>query len=113
MLNLRCCVNDIADAASCVHHLAEEGLIDPKKVGVTGHLAGGYATMQAFGKFRDTWAAGIVESGTSNMQAMFDESHKFKFQYLQPLCFKIGTPLADRKCIIDERNPMRWIQNID
>jgi dipeptidyl aminopeptidase/acylaminoacyl peptidase len=63
MLNLRWGVNDIADAASCVQYLAEEGLIDPKRVGVTGHLAGGYATMQALGKFPDTWAAGIVESG--------------------------------------------------
>ena len=38
-------VRDIADAVSCVGYLAKEGLIDKSRVGLTGHSAGGYATM--------------------------------------------------------------------
>lgn len=48
--------------------------------------------MQALCKYPDVWTAGIAESGISDMQAMFNETHKFESQYLQPLCFE-----ADRK----------------
>lgn len=112
LLNLQWVVSDIADAVSCVEYLANEGLIDSKRVGITRHSASGYATMQALCKFPDIWAAGIAESGISNIQAMFDETHKFESQYLQPLCFEIDTPLSDRKCIIEERNPIHWTRSI-
>jgi dipeptidyl aminopeptidase/acylaminoacyl peptidase len=112
LLNLQWGVSDIADAVSCVEYLAKEGLIDPKRVGITGHSAGGYATMQALCKYPDVWAAGIAESGISDMQAMFDETHKFESQYLQPLCFEIDTPSEERKRIIEERSPIHWTENI-
>src|SRR5271163_4938197 len=37
LLNLQWCVNDVADAVSCVEYLAKEGLIGPSRVGITGH----------------------------------------------------------------------------
>jgi dipeptidyl aminopeptidase/acylaminoacyl peptidase len=113
LLDLQWGVSDIADAVSCVEYLASEGLIDPKRVGITGHSAGGYATMQALCKYPAVWAAGIAESGISDMQAMFDETHKFESQYLQPLCFESDTPPEDRKRIIQERSPIHWTENIE
>ena len=112
LLNLQWGISDVADAVSCVEYLAGEGLIDPKRVGITGHSAGGYATAQALCKYPDVWAAGIAESGISDMQAMFDETHKFESQYLQPLCFAVDTPPDDRKRIIKERSPIHWTANI-
>ena len=38
--------SDIGDAVSCVEYLAKEGMIDRNRVAITGHSAGGYATMQ-------------------------------------------------------------------
>lgn len=46
------------------------------------------------------------------MQAMFNETHKFEFQYLQPLYFESDTPPEDRKRIIRERSPINWTHNI-
>ena len=105
-------VSDIADAASCVHYLAEKKLIDPSRVGITGHSAGGYATMQALCMYPDLFAAGISESGVSDMQAMFDETHKFESQYLQPLCFPADSSPEDRKRIIKERSPIHLTDKI-
>jgi poly(3-hydroxybutyrate) depolymerase len=83
----------VADAVSCVEDLAKEGLIDLNRVGIAGHSAGGYATMQALCEYPDVWTAGIAESGLSDMQAMFEETHKFESHYLQPLCFEADTLL--------------------
>ena len=112
LLNLQWGVSDIADAVSCVEYLTNEGLIDPQRVGITGHSAGGYATMQALCKYPDVWAAGIAESGISDMQALYEETHKFESQYLQPLCFQADTPLEARKRIVEERSPIHWTENI-
>ncbi len=107
-------VADIADAASAVDYLAEQGLIDRKRVGITGLSAGGYATMQALAVYPDIFAAGVAESGISDMQAMFDETHKFESQYLQPLCFPANTNTSDeeRSRIIRERSPIHQAQRI-
>ena len=105
-------ISDIADAVSCVEYLAKEGFVDPKRIGITGHSAGGYATMQAMAVYHDIWRAGIAESGISNMQAMIEETHKFESQYLFPLCFETGTSPEDQQRIIGERSPINSAQQI-
>jgi dipeptidyl aminopeptidase/acylaminoacyl peptidase len=70
------------------------------------------ATMQALCKYPGVWTTGIAESGVSDMQAMFNETHKFESQYLQPLCFEADISPEDAKRIIEERNPIHWTQNI-
>jgi prolyl oligopeptidase PreP (S9A serine peptidase family) len=42
LVNFQWCVSNVADAVSCVEYLAKEGLIDPNRVGITGHSVGGY-----------------------------------------------------------------------
>lgn len=118
-------VADIADAASAVDYLAARGLIDARRVGITGLSAGGYATMQALAVYPDVFVAGIAESGISDLQAMFDETHKFESQYLQPLCFPAehtstqdngegGDDDEDKKrtIIIKERSPIHQAHRI-
>jgi dipeptidyl aminopeptidase/acylaminoacyl peptidase len=93
-------------------YLAKDGLIDPNRVGITRHSAGGYATIRTLYKYPDVWSAGIVEPGISDVQAMFNETHKLEPQYLQPLCFETDTSLEEAKRIIEERSPTHWTQNI-
>ena len=112
LLNLQWSVSDVADAVSCVEDLAKEGLIDLNRVGIAGHSAGGYATMQALCEYPDVWTAGIAESGLSDMQAMFNETRKFESQYLQPLCFEADTSPEEAKRIIEEQSSIHWTQNI-
>jgi dipeptidyl aminopeptidase/acylaminoacyl peptidase len=71
-------VSDIADAVNCVEYLAKEGMVDGKRVGITGHSAGGYATMLAMGVYPDVWKCGVAESGISDIQVMVEETHKFE-----------------------------------
>lgn len=117
LLNSQWGVADIADAASAVDYLASQGLIDRKAVGITGLSAGGYATMQALAVYPDIFAAGVAESGISDLQAMVDETHKFESQYLQPLCFPANTTTTtasdeDRKRTLRERSPIHQAHRI-
>lgn len=118
LLNTQWGVADIADAASAVDHLASRGLIDRNRVGITGLSAGGYATMQALAVYPDIFAAGVAESGISDLQAMFEETHKFESRYLQPLCFPARqhdddiTTEEEKQRIIRERSPIHQAHRI-
>lgn len=52
-------IGDIQDVKDGVDHLARQELIDPTRVAITGHSAGGYATLQALSMFPDLWACGV------------------------------------------------------
>lgn len=105
-------ISDIADAVSCVDYLVGRGLVDSKRIGITGHSAGGYATLNALAAYPDVWAAGVAESGISDMQAMFNETHKYESQYLIPLMFDADTPSEDKERIIKERSPIHIANRI-
>lgn len=68
-------LSDVADTASAVEYLAQQGLIDRSRVGITGHSAGGYATLQALAKYPAVWACGVAESGISDMMLLIEETH--------------------------------------
>ena len=68
-------VSDIADCVSCVQYLVQKGLIDKRRVALTGHSAGGFATMQGMAVYPDVWACGVAESGISDMSALLAETH--------------------------------------
>ena len=55
--------DDLVDAAK---HLAAIGLVDEKKVGITGGSYGGYATAWASTKLTEHFAAGVMFVGISN-----------------------------------------------
>lgn len=55
--------DDLIDA---VDHLVASGLVDPKKVGVTGGSYGGYATAWCSTRFSERFAAGVMFVGISN-----------------------------------------------
>jgi dipeptidyl aminopeptidase/acylaminoacyl peptidase len=112
LLNAQWGVSDIADCASCVDYLAKKGFIDRNRVGITGGSAGGYATLQALCMYPKIYAAGVSEYGISDMQAMFDETHKFESQYLYALCFPPNASDEDKKRITRERSPIYFADNI-
>jgi len=105
-------VSDIADAVSGVEYLSKRGLIDISRVGLTGHSAGGYATMQGLAKYPSVWACGVAESGVSDMALLAKETHKFESQYLGPLCFPPGLTKKAQDAILKERSPLSHAANI-
>ena len=99
-------VSDIADAASCVDFLAEKGLIDRRRVGVTGHSAGGFCTLQAVTHYPDLYCAGVAESSISEIQVLFNEIHKMESRYLHALCFSPDATEEERKRIMRDRSAL-------
>ncbi|MBL9135068.1 MAG: S9 family peptidase [Verrucomicrobiales bacterium] len=55
--------DDLVDA---VDHLASIGLVDPKRVGITGGSYGGYATAWCSTRYSDRFAAGVMFVGISD-----------------------------------------------
>ncbi len=55
--------DDLVDA---VDHLVTTGLVDPKKVGITGGSYGGYATGWCSTRYSDRFAAGVMFVGISD-----------------------------------------------
>jgi len=43
---------------------------------------------------------------------MFNETHKFESQHLQPLCFEADTSPEDAKQITEERSSIYWTQSV-
>jgi hypothetical protein len=62
LFNLQWDASDVADAVSCVEGVAKEGLIGPKRLGITRHSAD-VCDKTGVVKFPDIWAASIAESG--------------------------------------------------
>jgi len=62
--------------------------------------------------YPDIWAAGISESGISDMQVLLEETHKFESRYLGPLCFDPSSSLDDQKAEIRKRSPIYSAERI-
>lgn len=72
---------DVADCASAVKLLGEQGLIDPKRVVIRGESIGGYTALQALIKNPEVWVAGTSIFGVSDLVALDAKTrtnHKFK-----------------------------------
>ena len=107
-------VADIADAASCVEHLASAGLIDKTRVGVTGGSAGGYACLQALCTYPNTFAGGVSLYGISDVKTLIQDTHKFESHYADRLLFGTNADLSDEEMerIIRARSPLHHAERI-
>ena len=107
-------VADVADAASCVEHLASAGLIDKTRVGVMGESAGGYACLQALSTYPDTFAGGVSLYGISDVKTLIQDIHKFESHYADRLLFGANADLSDegKEKIIHARSPLYHAEKI-
>ncbi|KAL9110980.1 MAG: hypothetical protein Q9227_004595 [Pyrenula ochraceoflavens] len=99
-------VSDIGDAASAIDFLSSRGLVDRSRVGVTGHSAGGYCTLQALTNYPSLYRAGVAESSISELDVLFKEIHKFESRYLHRLCFAPGASAEERARVTRERSAL-------
>jgi len=94
-------VVDVNDCANGALHLAGRGLVDGKRLMITGGSAGGYTTLCALA-FRDDFAAGASHYGVSDAEALARETHKFESRYLDQL---LG-PYPEMADLYRERSPV-------
>lgn len=92
--------NDLADFAV---HLVETGRVRPG-VGVTGHSAGGYSTLQALTLHPTTFAGGVCAAGICDLVAFNNGTHKLEFDYTEALVVPEGTPKEEVNNVLNSRS---------
>jgi dipeptidyl aminopeptidase/acylaminoacyl peptidase len=75
---------DVEDAIAAALHLSDLGLVDPKRLTITGGSAGGYTTLAALST-HDVFAAGSSYYGIADLELLDTATHKFESRYEQGL----------------------------
>ncbi|HEY4388157.1 MAG TPA: S9 family peptidase, partial [Ktedonobacteraceae bacterium] len=94
-------VVDVDDCVNGAKYLVERGLVDGKRLAITGGSAGGYTTLCAL-TFRDTFSTGASHFGVSDIEALAQDTHKFESRYDSSL---IG-PYPESINLYKERSPI-------
>lgn len=98
---------DVNDCISAAKVLIERNLADPKRLLIRGGSAGGYTTLAAL-TFHDVFAAGTSYYGVSDLELLFEDTHKFEARYTDLL---IG-PYPEEIDLIRARSPINYIDKI-
>ena len=108
LLNGQWGIVDVEDAHSAAEHLVGLGLVDPARLVITGHSAGGYTTMMALATDPDFWTAGVALSGISHMYDLARGAHRFEVNYEDAI---VG-PLPEAGPRWMERSPLAHAKNV-
>jgi dipeptidyl aminopeptidase/acylaminoacyl peptidase len=94
-------VVDVDDCINGARFLTGRGLVDPKRMVITGGSAGGYTTLAALA-FRDFFQGGASHYGVSDAAALARDTHKFESRYMDWL---IGA-YPEEEELYRERSPL-------
>lgn len=96
---------DVDDCTGAALYLADQGLVDRKRMAIRGGSAGGYTTLACLA-FRDAFAAGASHFGVADLEALATDTHKFESRYLDGL---VG-PHPARRDIYHARSPIHHME---
>ena len=91
---------DVDDCVAGARYLAEQGLVDGKRLAIRGGSASGFTTLAALA-FTDVFDAGCTYFGIGDLRAFVKDTHKFESRYLESM---IG-PWPDAKQLYLDRSP--------
>jgi len=100
-LKLNWGIVDVDDCVNGAKFLAQQGLVDSRRVVISGGSAGGYTTLAALA-FRDFFQGGASYYGVSDAAALARDTQKFESRYLDWL---IG-PYPEEEARYRERSPV-------
>ncbi|HEY9289454.1 MAG TPA: S9 family peptidase [Candidatus Dormibacteraeota bacterium] len=106
-LNGKWGVVDVDDAVNGARYLVDRGLVDGRRVAITGGSAGGYTVLRAMTS-TDFFRAGASHFGISDLEVFHSDTHKFESMYDQNL---IGRWPEDRQ-IYHERSAIHAVDRI-
>jgi dipeptidyl aminopeptidase/acylaminoacyl peptidase len=90
-----------------VKYLVDEGIADPKRVGIFGGSYGGYATLAGVAFTPDLYAAAVDLFGPSNLITLMDSIPPYWEAGRQMFYQRMGNPTtADGKALLVERSPL-------
>ncbi len=72
---------DVEDCVAAARHLAERGLVDPRRMTIRGASASGFTTLCAL-IFHDVFKAGASYFGVSDLAGLDADTHKFESRYV-------------------------------
>jgi len=98
---------DVDDCVAGARMLAEQGVVDGKRMAIRGSSAGGFTVLCAL-TFHDTFAAGASYYGVSDLEALARDTHKFESRYLDTL---IGAYPA-RRDLYEARSPIHATERL-
>jgi dipeptidyl aminopeptidase/acylaminoacyl peptidase len=101
-------IADVEDVCAAARWLAEQDLVDGRRMVVRGGSAGGYTTLLALA-VTDVFAAGASHFGVADLGALARDTHKFESHYLDRL---IG-PWPEAEAVYTERSPLRHVHEFD
>jgi dipeptidyl aminopeptidase/acylaminoacyl peptidase len=97
-------VVDVEDCVAAARHLADAGLVDPRRLCISGGSAGGFTTLCAL-TFHDAFAAGASHYGVADLESLALDTHKFESRYLDGL---VG-PYPERRDLYVARSPIHHV----
>jgi dipeptidyl aminopeptidase/acylaminoacyl peptidase len=100
-------VVDVDDSVNGARYLIDRGLVDGKRVAITGGSAGGYTVLRALTS-SDFFKAGASHFGISDLEVFHSDTHKFESMYDQSL---LGRWPEDRD-IYRERSAIHSVDRI-
>ncbi|HET7419374.1 MAG TPA: S9 family peptidase [Candidatus Dormibacteraeota bacterium] len=100
-------VVDVDDSINAARYLVDEGLVDPKRIAVTGGSAGGYTVLLSLTK-RDFYAAGSSHYGIGDLELFIQETHKFESRYCETL---VG-PYPQRVDVYRDRSAIHFASDL-
>ena len=107
-LNSNWGVIDVDDCINAARYLVEHGLVDGKRIAITGGSAGGFTTLVALTK-RGFFNAGASHFGIGDLVTFIKETHKFESHYLDTL---IG-PYPERADLYRDRSAVNFADNLN
>ena len=94
---------DVDDCANGAESIAAQGIVDVKRLLITGGSAGGYTTLCAL-TFRKVFSGGASYYGISDLEALARDTHKFESHYMEWLV----APYPAGKQVYYERSPVHF-----
>ena len=98
---------DVDDCVAGADWLAEQGLVDGRRLAIRGGSASGFTTLAALA-FRKTFRAGTTYFGIGDLRAFAKDTHKFESRYVESL---VG-PWPDTKQRYLDRSPSLHAEQI-
>lgn len=98
---------DLQDEVYAAKFLEATGLVNPKKIGITGGSYGGYMAMIAIGRTPDVWAAAVELFGITDWLTEQQHEEPTLQQYDQSL---LGDPVKDRK-VYEDASPIKYFKD--
>jgi dipeptidyl aminopeptidase/acylaminoacyl peptidase len=100
-------IADVEDCVAGARSLAAAGVVDGRRLLISGGSAGGYTVLCALA-FTDAFAAGGSHYGIGDLESMFATTHKFESRYDYWL---LGDP-AKSRAVFRARSPLRHAKRI-